>query len=318
MSVWKFLLRLAIGALLVFLLLRKHEVDWSMIVERFVELPVWTLGGALLIDLAGQALCAYRWGLISGIGGRPVRFRQVLPVYFSGMFFNICLPTSIGGDVFRVVGLGRRTGSKTAAFASVFMDRNIGLAALLIVGLLGSLIAQTTVRATFFKQLYEFPIWPIFAALSAGFVLANIALFHERFYHFVTVVFTRLRLGFLTRKLKPLHDAVINYHRPLSVYVVPLLLSVVYQASEVALICLLGYGLHLHLSPWVFCSMFTFQAVAGLLPITFSGVGVREAIFTAVIAGQLGHAYKDEALALSLIYFFGVVVTSRWSAARCT
>jgi hypothetical protein len=39
-------------------------------------------------------------------------------------------------------------------------------------------------------------------------------------------------------------------------------------------------------------------------------VGVREAIFTAMIVGKLGQEYKDDAMALSLIYFFGVVLVS--------
>ena len=142
MSVWKFLLRLSVGALLVWFLLHKHELNVRMVASHISDMHLWALLCALAIDLAGQALSAWRWGMLSRLGGRPVRFRDVLPIYFSGMFFNMCLPTSIGGDVFRVVGLGRKTGSKTAAFASVFMDRNVGLAALLLVGLIGSIVAD--------------------------------------------------------------------------------------------------------------------------------------------------------------------------------
>jgi uncharacterized membrane protein YbhN (UPF0104 family) len=119
-----------------------------------------------------------------------------------------------------------------------------------------------------------------------------------------------VKLSFITRKLKPLHNAVVSYHLPASDYIWPFVISLVYQASEVGLIWLLAQGLGLQLSPWVFCSMVTLQAVASLLPITPNGVGVREAIFTAVVVGKLGQEYKDEALALALIYFFGVVLIS--------
>jgi uncharacterized protein (TIRG00374 family) len=310
MSVWKFLLRLSVGALLVWFLLKKHELDVQMVVSRMAGMQPWPLAGALLINLAGQSLCAYRWGLLSCMGGRKARFRDVLPVYFSGMFFNMCLPTSIGGDVFRVVGLGRKTGSKSAAFASVFMDRNVGLGALLLVGLVGSIIAQTTVHATVFEVPFEYVVWPAFLVLGVGYILANIALFHERFYNFITGLLDRLKLPFLNNKLKPLHDALGSYHLPLEHYIPAFLISLVYQASEVGLIWLLAYGLQIDLSPWVFCSMVTFQAVACMLPITFAGAGVREAIFTAMIVGKLGADYKDDAMALSLIYFFGVVLIS--------
>src|ERR1043165_1471331 len=268
MSVWKFLLRLSVGVALVWFLLNKHELNLRMVVSHISDMHLWALLCALAIDLAGQTLCAWRWGMLSTMGGRPVRFRDVLPVYFSGMFFNMCLPTSIGGDVFRVVGLGRKTGSKTAAFASVFMDRNVGLAALLVIGLIGSIVAQTPVRATLFKVPYEFPVWPFFVALTFGFILANIALFNECSYRFVTRMFERLPLSFVNRKVKPLHDALGSFHLPLASYAVSFLLSIVYQLSEVALLWLLAYALHIELSGWVFCSMITFQAVASLLPIT--------------------------------------------------
>jgi len=310
MSVLKFLLRLSVGALLFYFLLLKHELSMHTVLDSMARVSAWALAGALAINLAGQSLSAYRWGWLSKMGGRPAPFTSVLPVYFSGMFFNMCLPTSIGGDVFRVVGLGRKTGSKTAAFASVFMDRNIGFAALLLMGLAGSLVAQTTVRATFFKQLYEFPVWPMFALLGAGYAAANMALFNERSYGIATRLLQRVHLSFIARKLKPLHDAVINYHLPMTEYAYPLLLSIVYQASEIALVWLLAYGMGIQLSAWVFCSMVTFHAVASLLPITFSGAGVREAIFTAMIVGKLGPEYKDDALALALIYFFCVVLVS--------
>ena len=310
MSIWKFFVRLGVGALLVYFLLHKHEVNWSMIVERISDVPTWALAGALGLNLVGQSLCAYRWRVLSDMGGRPVRFIDALALYFSGMFFNMCLPTSIGGDVFRVVGLGRKTGSKTAAFAAVFMDRNIGLGALLIAGLTGSLVAQTTMRATVFERFFEFPIWPAFILLGIGYILVNIALFNDTFYDFATGVLKRLHLSFLIDKLKPLHDAVKNYHLPLSAFIWPIAISFVYQGTEAGLIAVLGRGLGMNLSIWVFCSMMTFQAVASLLPITFSGVGLREAIFTSVVVGKLGSTFKDEALALAVIYFFGVVLIS--------
>ncbi|MEI6234917.1 MAG: lysylphosphatidylglycerol synthase transmembrane domain-containing protein [Planctomycetota bacterium] len=310
MSIGKLIARLCVGGLLVYLLLHKHGVNWLMIIERMSEIPPLTLALALGINLAGQALSAFRWSTLSEMGGRPVRYLDALNVYFCGMFFNICLPTSIGGDVFRVVGLGRKTGSKTAAFASVFMDRNVGLGGLLAVGLFGSVMSQTTVRATIYERLFEFQVWPAFLVLIIGYVLVNIALFNETVYAFATSTLKTLHLSFFVDKLKPLHDAVKNYHLPLAYFMWPFVISLVYQASEAGLICVLGRSMGLNLSIWAFCSMMTFQAVASLLPITFSGVGIREAIFTSVVVGKLGPAFKDEALALAVVYFFGIVLVS--------
>jgi hypothetical protein len=225
------------------------------------------------------------------------------------MFFNICLPTSIGGDVFRVVGLSRKTGSKSAALASVFMDRNVGLGALLLVGFISSLIVTTTIEATFQGRTHLVPLWPLFLFLIIGYVAGNAALFSDSFCHLVTYVTERLRLKFVATRVEKLHNSVLAYHQPLPRYLASFVLSIIYQWSEIAVVIVLAIGMKISVSPFVFSALVPFQAVASLLPITASGVGVREGIFVAVMKGQLGHDIKSEALALSLAYF-GVVVLS--------
>ncbi|MGD0094832.1 MAG: lysylphosphatidylglycerol synthase domain-containing protein [Planctomycetota bacterium] len=178
MSVWKFLLRLAAGVALVGFLLHKHGVELRGVLERMVELPPLILLSAIALDLAGRLLSAYRWSRLAALAGKPIGFGRVAQLYYSGMFFNLCLPTSIGGDVFRVVGLGRNTGSKSVAFASVFMDRNIGMAALLTLGTAASLLAPTaSIQATLHFLRDEpliVPLWPLFILLGCGYVLANV------------------------------------------------------------------------------------------------------------------------------------------------
>jgi len=311
MSVTKFLLRVAIGAIMVAYLFFEHEVGNHNVFNRMLDIPVGALLLAMCLDLLGQTLSAYRWAHLSNLGGRPVQFPKVWSVYFSGMFFNMCLPTSIGGDVIRVVGLSRQTQSKSGAIASVFMDRNVGLGALLVLGLCASAITHSSIQATLFHQKYLLELWPLFSLLIAGYIGANVALFSDSFCNLVTYCVNRAHLGFLGAKIDKLHRSVQAYRLPLIVYVWPFILSLIYQFTEIALVWILASGLGIELSPMVFAALVTFQAVACLLPITVNGVGVREAIFCAVLMGHLGNteAVKNEALALSLI-FFGVMVTS--------
>ena len=311
MSVGRFLVRLCVGVALVAYLLYEHGVELRGVLGRMLELPPAILLGAIVLNLLGQCLSAYRWGRLSALVERPVPLVRMLQLYYSGMFFNLCLPTSIGGDVVRVVGLSRQGGSKSAALASVFMDRNVGLSALLLVGMIASVLwPSVSIEATFFHVRYVVHLWPLFALLCCGYVLANAVLFSDLFCRFVTLLVERLRLGFVGAKVNRLHQAVQQYRLPLRRYLWAFVLSVVYQFSEIGLIWLLARGLSIEVSPLVFFSLVPFQAVACLLPITFSGVGVREGIFCAVLMGQLGEAVKGKALALSLIYFFGVVLVS--------
>lgn len=311
MSPWKLLLRLGIGATLVVLLLAKHELSLGEVEVHLAKLPVVLLLLALALYQLGQLLSAYRWASLSTLGGHPAKFKDTWPVYFTGMFFNLCLPTSIGGDVRRVVGLSRKTGSKSAAAASVFMDRNVGLAALLLVGLISSISSPKicTIEATIFRHRMAGPIWPLFLLLIVGYICANIALFSDGFGNAVMFVTDRVRLRFIRTRIEKLHRSVQVYRQPLSSYLSNFLISMVYQFSEISVVIVLAYGMNINVSPFVIATIVTFQAVAALLPITFNGVGVREAIFCAVLKAQLGSGIKDEAFALSLA-FFGVIVVS--------
>ena len=54
------------------------------------------------------------------------------------MFFNLFLPTIVGGDAVKAVLLARETGAPARATMSVFMERNTGLCALLLIALVAA------------------------------------------------------------------------------------------------------------------------------------------------------------------------------------
>jgi hypothetical protein len=318
MSIVKFFLRLAVGAGLLALLLHKHEVAFHDVWQRMKDIPLLFVLAALALDLGGQTLSAYRWQCLAALTGNRISFRHAWTIYFSGMFFNTCLPTTIGGDAVRVVGFSRHTGSKSVAFASVFMDRNVGMAALLALGLVSALLVPTTLQATFHAirgAPLVLPLWPLFLLLGLGFVLANLVLFRGGLYGLAERLALRRLPEKARAKVAKLHDAVQAYNRPPGAYGWTFLLSLGYQASEAALVWVLALGLDLPLPFWVFGAMVMFQAVAGMLPITVNNIGVREGIFCAVLLGQAprmgmaADAVKDEALALALLYL-GIVVLS--------
>jgi len=126
--VTKFLRLLVSGLLLGWLAWR---TDWSQVGDAFANLrPDYWLA-ALGLYLATQLASSLRWQLLA----RPLGFE--LPVwryagfYFVGMFFNLFLPTSVGGDVLRAWYLDGGSGRRLKAFLSVFVDRLSGLLVLL-------------------------------------------------------------------------------------------------------------------------------------------------------------------------------------------
>src|SRR5262249_8660901 len=109
------------------------RIDWGQLAGAFARLHggLWLLavGGYLLAQLAS----AWRWHLLARVVGLAGPLLDYLRYYFVGMFFNLVLPTSVGGDVVRVWYLARQEGPAPplgrglAAFVSVLADRFNGV-----------------------------------------------------------------------------------------------------------------------------------------------------------------------------------------------
>ena len=87
-----------------------------------------------------QVVSAVRWQWLArplGFGG-PLR--QYVGAYFVGMFFNLLLPTSVGGDAVRAVYLNAGSGRRVAAVLSVLLDRLSGLIVLIGVACLATIL----------------------------------------------------------------------------------------------------------------------------------------------------------------------------------
>ena len=92
----------------------------------FVRLPVSFYFISLAVVLAGQIAYAWRWSLLLQESGLTIPFTTVLKQYFVGIFVNNFLPSTVGGDVAKVVYLGSDYGYRTIA-ASVAIDRLLGV-----------------------------------------------------------------------------------------------------------------------------------------------------------------------------------------------
>jgi glycosyltransferase 2 family protein len=70
----------------------------------------------------------------------PFEFRTLQKYYFIAMFFNNFLPSTIGGDSYRVIKTMHNPRSRSSAVIAVLMERLTGLAALLLLGYLGAIV----------------------------------------------------------------------------------------------------------------------------------------------------------------------------------
>jgi len=99
---------------------------------------------AVVLVLADRALMAYRWvALLYAL--RPdsrQQFTAVMRIFFVSTFVGTFLPASVGGDAVRSYQITKLNVSGGDAVASVFMDRMLGVASILIMAVAGLLIVR--------------------------------------------------------------------------------------------------------------------------------------------------------------------------------
>jgi glycosyltransferase 2 family protein len=80
----------------------------------------------------------YRWHVLVRAQDLPVTLSATLRIGLLGFFFNTFLPGSVGGDLVKAAAVAREQSRRTAAVATVIMDRVIGLWSLIFfVALIG-------------------------------------------------------------------------------------------------------------------------------------------------------------------------------------
>ena len=110
---------------------------WNEIARMLDQLPLRTLAIYLLVIFLSRILYASRWQLVGAwsLKGTRIPLTYYFQTNLLAEFVTIVMPTSLGGEVTRVLKLNAR-GSRTAlSTASILVDRALGIAGMLVVSL---------------------------------------------------------------------------------------------------------------------------------------------------------------------------------------
>ncbi len=297
------ILRLLIGALLLWFLFRSNA-SLKQTFDQMVRVsPIW-LFCAFLAKFASESFTAFKWHYLMRKAGVVVRFVRVLYVFMTGLFYGLFLPGIVGGDVVRVVMLAKESGGKSKSLASTFMQRNTGVAGLLLVADIALLFFR--IELDLFKGslaiFNDVRVW--FLLLTVAYLLINLVLL-TRFTVEMLLRLIRNRGAFLTR----LATRIANMHRALLMFrnsiVVSVAMSVGTQMLEGLFCWFLAHALGIDIGFWWCCVLMAVTTLVALIPISFNGLGLREVVYVAMLMPY--HYDKSSAIALGLLQF-GIIV----------
>ncbi|MEK7225625.1 MAG: lysylphosphatidylglycerol synthase transmembrane domain-containing protein [Bacteroidota bacterium] len=231
---------------------------------------------ALICFVISKLISAIRLNIYFKNIGIELPGSQNMKLYWLGMFYNLFLPGSIGGDAYKVVLLTKRFGvpyKKTGA--AVLLDRLSGVAGL---GLILAVYGAFVLKNDFYSVL-----------VIAGAVIAVIILFYivkSWLKDFTQSFFSTLLLGLLV------------------------------QAFQVVCVYLIMAALDIPAHAPAYIFIFLVSSAVSVLPLTVGGLGAREIVFlegakyfglaqeTSVVISLLFYLITLLTSAVGLLYVF--------------
>jgi hypothetical protein len=306
-------LRLAIGLGLLGYIFHEISLEGglSQLPGYYAQADLLCLAAAIAIMGLLFAAGAFRWGLLLRAQGVKLSPGSVFMYYMIGMFFNSFLPSTVGGDVVKVYYLSRFTKKGPAALASVAVDRLMGVGGMCVMAVVALLFGAGKLRAAIGPKKAA-SIFLIVGGVSAGLILFFLVVFSERLLRWLTAL---IPWAAFRKKITDVHDALCVYRGQSPVLVKTLLISTVIWVIIVTDTWLISRVFRATIPPisiWYFFLFIPTISVIMSLPISFSGLGTREAAFI-LFFGSLAcldpdglhpDVAKRHALMLSLNFYF--------------
>ncbi len=243
------------------------KIDVNGLETRLGNANPWLVGVALLLAGAQVLLATARWHLVNRALAFANSYVWHLKTFFSGLFFSQVLPTTFGGDAYRLWAVARSGYGYSKGTLSVVCDRAIGLAALLALIGLSLPVLHGLIGA---HQAF----WGLAAVVAVGLLGFAAALFAAPYF----IKYAPLRLvEIIMAPAMGLRRILLNRRES----IVQLFLGLFIHVLSVGIVIVLSRGFAVELPMLVAFALIPAVIFLSSLPISVAGWGVREGVMVA-------------------------------------
>ena len=257
-------------------------IDLDRLLDQLRNVDVRYLLVALLLLLAQIGISSLKWQLILRSDAVRMRLSFLIKTYMIGNFLSLFLPTSFGGDIYRVLAVRGINRDLAKSTSSVLFDRLSGVFALVSIGMIAYLALP--------DQPYEPLILVAYALGVASFLIVSSDT--------PIGIITASKIS-LIKKIGKLLASFRSYRRNPRALALIMLLAFLFQLNIVLVnkVYTLALGLDVPLS--VLLVIIPVIYLTEILPISINGLGIRESAFSFFFV-VIGHTV-EEGLAVSLL-----------------
>jgi uncharacterized protein (TIRG00374 family) len=247
---------------------------------------------AALATLVSYFVMAYRWQLLLNLQEIRIGLWEIVRLTFLGLFFNVVVPGTVGGDLVKAYYAARHSPRKGSVLISVVIDRVLGLLTLtLLAGAMLCTLVWFMPRTPEITQAIV-AVLVIAAAVGAGLLL----LFSTRFRSLLHVQKLYCRMP-LAHRIASMGQVVRLYRSRPGGLMAAAATALVSHGLWIGGLGLLGYCLNLGASWYEYYLYLPLVYTIGAVPLTPGGVGLIEKLFVVFFAAS----NPSQVLALALL-----------------
>jgi uncharacterized protein (TIRG00374 family) len=285
-----FVIKLLISSGLIFFLYRK--VDFGEIISMVSNIDKILLLVLFGILFFNTVISTLKWKILLLADDIHLPFRNLLSSYMIASFFNIFLPSNIGGDAYRIVDIAKQSSKPVHTFASVFIDRLSGFLALAIMGFVFPLAGC--------GMLEDSRVLFVPLAVFVVIVVMIWALYNQKLLRWGLRITRIEKIGKISSMVDQFLESVTAYKEKQGVIAKIMGVSFVFQFTVITFVYLLSTTIGFNIPFLYFCMFVPLISLLEAVPASIYGVGFRDAGYVLFFT-QVGRT-REDALMMALLY----------------
>ncbi|MEJ2543646.1 MAG: lysylphosphatidylglycerol synthase transmembrane domain-containing protein [Calditrichaceae bacterium] len=244
---------------------------------------------AILIELLAVVIMSIRWQVLMRGYGFKTKWKNLFGYYLIGMFFNNFLPSTIGGDVIRVLKVVDDVQNKSSALASIIIERLMGVAATLFLAFISLLIL--------WQEFQNPQLLYVSGCFFLVIVLFFFSLIRNRPFKYLSRIFDTIKWYNIGDRFKRVFEAIHFFQKRRRILGYAFIYSLFSQSGIVLMNYALARALKIEISLAYLFLVVMVTFIITILP-SINGIGIREFGFISL----LSRAGVSNATALSLSF----------------
>ncbi|MBD3378943.1 MAG: flippase-like domain-containing protein [Candidatus Omnitrophica bacterium] len=291
-------LRIFVSAGLMALLLWLMRDEFGDIVGTISSGNQLMIAGAMLVFALTAVLLSIRQKIIFMGEDLTLPLGKSVQLTFLGYFFNNFMPTAVGGDIIKAHYASKLCRHKLKSYASVLMDRFLGLYTFLIIA--GAALAVD--RGKIGLQAVRPTVFALLLVGIAGFVVVT----NRRVYLTLEKAIGRLKMFGLGDKLNSIYGIVHDYRNRYGIVGKSITVSIISQSVYFLVVYMFFRSLGSDMGLGNVFLVMPVVTFVSMIP-SVGGLGVREGAIVALFSPLAG---KETAFAVSLLLLCGLLFLS--------